>query len=343
MSFYNSPGLLAEENHLFLAEDLYDESLEAEENERIEIVQLPVARLDETIPRAARRQDAHRAALVQALPALSRPCGTEVAGQGTLRAGRSRPRGHCRPPLEAHAFEHLVLDFLAYLEFERGLSRNTLEAYRSDLLQFGRFLEERGIQAVAARGADLADFLAALGGSEGRSASPATIHRKAACLRSFYRHLRREGVLDTRPDGQPHRAAARPQAAPGAHARGGQSTARTAPGHRAHRPARPRAARADVRLRPAGLRGDRAGGEGHRPGGAGAAGPGQGLQGASGAGGPYRRRGGAPLPRARALAARGRPVRRRTCSSTSAAARSRARASTRSCGGTRSAPAWPTG
>ena len=40
-------------------------------------------------------------------------------------------------------FEHLVLDFLAYLEFERGLSRNTLEAYRGDLLQFGRFLQAR--------------------------------------------------------------------------------------------------------------------------------------------------------------------------------------------------------
>ncbi len=50
VSFYNSPGLLAEENHLFLAEDLYDERLEAEENERIEIVELPVGRLDETIP-----------------------------------------------------------------------------------------------------------------------------------------------------------------------------------------------------------------------------------------------------------------------------------------------------
>ena len=38
-------------------------------------------------------------------------------------------------------YEHLVLDFLAYLEFERGLSRNTLEAYRSDLLQFGDWLQ----------------------------------------------------------------------------------------------------------------------------------------------------------------------------------------------------------
>jgi integrase/recombinase XerD len=102
-------------------------------------------------------------------------------------------------PVGKRVFEHLVLDFLAYLEFERGLSRNTLEAYRSDLLQFGRFLEQRELQAAAARSADIADFLAALAGSGGRSASPATIHRKAACLRSFYRHLRREGVLDTDP------------------------------------------------------------------------------------------------------------------------------------------------
>ena len=31
-------------------------------------------------------------------------------------------------------FNELMLDFLAYLELERGLSRNTLEAYRSDLM-----------------------------------------------------------------------------------------------------------------------------------------------------------------------------------------------------------------
>ncbi len=102
-------------------------------------------------------------------------------------------------PVTERAFEHLVLDFLAYLEFERGLSRNTLEAYRSDLLQYGRFLEERGLTAVGATGAEIESFLAALDGSGGRSASPATIHRKAACLRSFYRHLRREGVLDADP------------------------------------------------------------------------------------------------------------------------------------------------
>src|SRR3954467_14135626 len=104
------------------------------------------------------------------------------------------------PEPEARPYEHLVLDYLAYLEFERGLSRNTLEAYRSDLLQFGRFLESRGLDAVTAKASDVSDFLTDLAAGDGNgraAASPATVHRKAACLRSFYRHLRREGVRET--------------------------------------------------------------------------------------------------------------------------------------------------
>jgi integrase/recombinase XerD len=114
---------------------------------------------------------------------------------GGLRAKSFWVATVVQPP-EVQRFEHLVLDFLSYLEFERGLSRNTLEAYRSDLLQFGRFLVERHVSATEAESSDVADFLASLAE---RSASPATIHRKAACLRSFYRHLRREGVRDSDP------------------------------------------------------------------------------------------------------------------------------------------------
>jgi integrase/recombinase XerD len=104
-------------------------------------------------------------------------------------------------PVSERRHEHLMLDFLAYLEFERGLSRNTLEAYRGDLLQFGRFLEERNATAVDADSAAISDFLTRLatGDAEHRPASPATIHRKSACLRSFYRHLRREGLRDSDP------------------------------------------------------------------------------------------------------------------------------------------------
>jgi integrase/recombinase XerD len=104
-------------------------------------------------------------------------------------------------PERERSFEHHVLDFLAYLEFERGLSRNTLEAYRSDLLQFGASLREQGVTALDARHDHLAAFLSGLAtGDEDRPpVAPATLQRKAACLRSFYRHLRREGILDSDP------------------------------------------------------------------------------------------------------------------------------------------------
>jgi integrase/recombinase XerD len=101
----------------------------------------------------------------------------------------------------AVGIEGEVLDFLAYLELERGLSRNTLEAYRSDLLQFGEFLRRRRLTLAATRHGDIAAFLSELasGGGERPPVAPATLARKVASLRSFYRHLRREGALEHDP------------------------------------------------------------------------------------------------------------------------------------------------
>ncbi|HUR86679.1 MAG TPA: site-specific tyrosine recombinase XerD [Solirubrobacteraceae bacterium] len=94
-----------------------------------------------------------------------------------------------------------MLDFLAYLEFERGLSRNTLEAYRSDLLQFGHYLERNVLDATRVGHTELASFLSELaaGDRDRPAVAPATIQRKAACLRSFYRHLRREEIISHDP------------------------------------------------------------------------------------------------------------------------------------------------
>jgi 8-oxo-dGTP pyrophosphatase MutT (NUDIX family) len=50
-SFYTSPGFVDEECHVYLATDLYDESAEADENERIEIVTVPLDDLDGAIRR----------------------------------------------------------------------------------------------------------------------------------------------------------------------------------------------------------------------------------------------------------------------------------------------------
>lgn len=114
-------------------------------------------------------------------------------------------------------FESLVLDFLSYLELERGLSRNTLNAYRTDLSQYGEFLVAHDRDALEARPADVAEFLAELatGDGNGRPAcSTSTIHRKAACLRSFYKHLRRDELIGDDPTAAlsaPRRAKKLPQ------------------------------------------------------------------------------------------------------------------------------------
>jgi integrase/recombinase XerD len=94
-----------------------------------------------------------------------------------------------------------LLDFLAYLELERGLSRNTLEAYRSDLLQFGEFLARRRLTLAGVRHGEIAAFLSELadGSADRPPLAPATLSRKVASLRSFYRHLRREGTLEHDP------------------------------------------------------------------------------------------------------------------------------------------------
>ena len=48
-SFYTSPGFADEECHLFMATNLYDEPAETDENERIEVVEVPLTRLDSVV------------------------------------------------------------------------------------------------------------------------------------------------------------------------------------------------------------------------------------------------------------------------------------------------------
>jgi integrase/recombinase XerD len=105
-----------------------------------------------------------------------------------------------QPPSSARLTD-LMLDFLAYLELERGLSRNTLYAYRADLQQYGEFLGRRGLGPLTITAVELASFLSELAdGHNGRApVAAATLQRKVACLRSFYRHMRRERLIEHDP------------------------------------------------------------------------------------------------------------------------------------------------
>ena len=130
-------------------------------------------------------------------PWLPRLSGRDRAVSREVR----RMRAIAAPP---QPFVLLLGDFLDYLGTERRLSPNTLDAYRSDLLQLAAHLDRHGRDAVAVSAPQLELFMAelAVGATGHPPVSPATLQRKAACLRSFYRHLRRTGVIDHDPTGQ---------------------------------------------------------------------------------------------------------------------------------------------
>ena len=97
-------------------------------------------------------------------------------------------------------FDSLLLDFLAYLELERGLSPNTISAYRSDLDRFGSFLDLRELDVSSITPRDLAEYVAELASpGEGPAPAPSTVHRKTAAIRSLFRYARLEGIVDDDP------------------------------------------------------------------------------------------------------------------------------------------------
>jgi integrase/recombinase XerD len=87
----------------------------------------------------------------------------------------------------------VIEGFADLLWMERGLSANTLSAYQSDLRAFTLWLgRERGRGLAEANRIDLLDYLAvlSLAGRKPRSAA-----RLVSCLRQFYQHLLRQGVI----------------------------------------------------------------------------------------------------------------------------------------------------
>ncbi len=90
----------------------------------------------------------------------------------------------------------MIERFLDALWTERGLSRATLDAYRTDLLGFGRWLAPRGLALEQAEAGDLHEYLAhrLQSGTRPRSAA-----RLVSTLRRFYRHLVHTGARGTDP------------------------------------------------------------------------------------------------------------------------------------------------
>jgi integrase/recombinase XerD len=92
--------------------------------------------------------------------------------------------------------EELVDRFLDAIWMERGLSQNTLGAYRADLMTLSRGLAEHDKSIDKANKADLLKFIA--GRVEG-GAKPRSTARQLSSFRRFFRYIMREGLRDVDP------------------------------------------------------------------------------------------------------------------------------------------------
>jgi integrase/recombinase XerD len=87
--------------------------------------------------------------------------------------------------------------FIDAMWMEKGLSDNTLSAYRRDLSQYGDWLQEQGASDLLEAGNS--DLLAYLGWRTRVGRSARSTARFLSCARGFYRYQMREGIIDTDP------------------------------------------------------------------------------------------------------------------------------------------------
>lgn len=88
-------------------------------------------------------------------------------------------------------------EFVAYLQKEKRMSKNTLEAYKRDVLGLIAFLESRGNHNVLETSST--DIVAFLHNLKGMGKSAATVNRKLASLRSFFNYLMKAGLVKENP------------------------------------------------------------------------------------------------------------------------------------------------
>jgi integrase/recombinase XerC len=94
-------------------------------------------------------------------------------------------------------------DFLDYLTYERNVSINTISAYRTDLESFVAFLCNDyftlGRDQLDFRKVDNLAIRAYLAHLARRKLSRSSIARHLSAMRTFFRHLMREGAVDANP------------------------------------------------------------------------------------------------------------------------------------------------
>src|ERR1700720_869497 len=89
-----------------------------------------------------------------------------------------------------------ISSFLTYVKVEKGLSSNTVSAYRRDLVKFDVFAQKRKLLLEAVSRDDLVDFLASLYRLQLESR---TVARHLVTLRNFFRFAQIHELITTDP------------------------------------------------------------------------------------------------------------------------------------------------
>ena len=101
---------------------------------------------------------------------------------------------------ELPAIDELYLDYLAsycdMLVVERNSSQHTVRNYRLDLLDFGRWAARASVNPLCATRRDMRSYL---GDLDYAQYSRRTVNRRLSSIRSFFRWLAAEGLVESNP------------------------------------------------------------------------------------------------------------------------------------------------
>lgn len=107
------------------------------------------------------------------------------------------PSREANPPPPSGEAERIIEVFLDTLWMERGLSLNTLAAYRGDLRHYAAWLAARNSAILRANSADIQVYLALPAHRSAR-----TMARRLSSLRGLYEYLLREDRIKANPAGR---------------------------------------------------------------------------------------------------------------------------------------------
>ena len=116
-----------------------------------------------------------------------------------MKAPKARNKKDLQPR-SSWNMEEWIKQFLLYIGIERGYSEHTVDAYNQDLLEFLDFLKsQQRRKSVLLHKADRLAVRQFLTKCVRENASRATVRRKIAALRSFFRYLLTRQIIKTNP------------------------------------------------------------------------------------------------------------------------------------------------